>query len=149
MELQIRVTPQEAGRLSVSVTQDRLELEFGAGRRVSFEGDFGDIAVKLLTEGESLPLVTMPASSEEADREAQVQSSPLFEQLVALRRQIASESGLAPFIIFHDSALLEMCRMLPMDLKELKAIPGVGEAKLTRYGQRFLDIIREYATSGH
>lgn len=145
MELQIRVTPQEAGRLTVSVTQDRLELELGAGRRISFEGAFGDIAVKLLTEGE----VPMSVSTEEAAGEVQEQSSPLFEQLVALRRQIASESGLAPFIIFHDSTLSEMCQLLPMDLQELKAIPGVGEAKLTKYGQRFLDIIREYATSGH
>ena len=46
MELQIRVTPQEAGRVTVSVTQDRLELEFGAGRRVSFERVFVHIKIK-------------------------------------------------------------------------------------------------------
>jgi ATP-dependent DNA helicase RecQ len=67
----------------------------------------------------------------------------LFERLTTLRRQIASEAGTPPYIIFHDSTLMEMCRRLPRDMQEMKTVPGVGEAKLAKYGQRFLDVIAE------
>ena len=143
MELHLRISAQESGRMQVSITQDRLELALGVDRRISFEGVFCDIAVKLLTE-EVQPTVSLSSeevSAEEVPVEEPEQSSPLFQKLVALRRQIASEEGHPPFIIFHDNTLSEMCRVLPKDLQELKAIPGIGEAKLLKYGQRFLDAI--------
>ncbi len=73
-----------------------------------------------------------------------IDSEQLFHQLVALRKQIASELKLPPYIIFHDKTLRDMCRLLPTDLSELSAIQGVGQTKLEKYGLRFIQAIREY-----
>jgi hypothetical protein len=70
----------------------------------------------------------------------------LFAHLVALRKQIASEVNLPPYIIFHDSTLRDMCRLLPSDLEELRAVQGVGQAKLEKYGLRFIQAIHEFVS---
>jgi superfamily II DNA helicase RecQ len=67
----------------------------------------------------------------------------LFSILAELRRDIAKEQGVPPYIIFHDKALHEMARTLPQDLNAFSKISGVGKAKLDRYGNRFIDAIRE------
>ena len=64
--------------------------------------------------------------------------APLFEALRALRRELAEEQGVPPYVIFHDTTLQEMARTRPTALEQLRDIAGVGEQKLTRYGQRFL-----------
>ena len=56
---------------------------------------------------------------------------------------IARESGVPPFVIFHDRALKEMAALRPTTPEALLQVNGVGEAKLKRYGSRFLDAIRE------
>jgi len=66
---------------------------------------------------------------------------PLFEVLRALRLRIAQEQGVPPYVIFHDSTLQEMARSRPGSAAELLAISGVGEGKLARYGQVFLEEI--------
>jgi superfamily II DNA helicase RecQ len=73
-------------------------------------------------------------------------SSPdiLFQRLVALRRQIAQEVKLPPYIIFHDTTLKDMLSKLPVDLDEMKEVSGVGQAKLEKYGIRFVEAIKEY-----
>ncbi len=65
----------------------------------------------------------------------------LFEALRELRLCIAQESGVPPYIIFHDNSLLQMARERPATLQAMRNIAGVGEQKLHKYGQRFLDII--------
>ncbi|HWT76907.1 MAG TPA: HRDC domain-containing protein [Mobilitalea sp.] len=50
--------------------------------------------------------------------------------------------------MFHDSTQSEMYRVMPKDMQEMKAVQSVGETKLSKYGQRFLDAIREYALPG-
>jgi ATP-dependent DNA helicase RecQ len=72
------------------------------------------------------------------------QNADLFERLRALRKRIADEQGLPPYVIFHDSTLREMTQRLPRTLPELSALRGVGEAKLLRYGERFLAAIHEH-----
>jgi superfamily II DNA helicase RecQ len=69
----------------------------------------------------------------------------LFQGLAALRKKIASDAGLPPYIIFHDSTLKDMCRLLPSDLEALKDVSGVGKAKLEKYGELFIEAIREYS----
>ncbi len=66
---------------------------------------------------------------------------PLFEALRALRRTLAEAQGVPPYVIFHDATLQEMARRRPATLAALGEISGVGERKLERYGQRFLDEI--------
>ena len=69
---------------------------------------------------------------------------PLFQQLVVLRKQIASELRLPPYIIFHDSTLHEMCKHYPTDIEAMSGISGVGEAKLQKYGGRFAELIHRH-----
>ena len=69
----------------------------------------------------------------------------LFTALRTLRKQVADESGVPPYVIFHDSSLREMAARQPTLLAEFAEIPGVGHRKLNRYGERFLDVIRVHA----
>ena len=68
----------------------------------------------------------------------------LFDRLVALRRDIAKEVKLPPYIIFHDSSLKDMASKLPTDLEEMKDVSGVGQSKLEKYGSRFISTIKAY-----
>jgi ATP-dependent DNA helicase RecQ len=67
----------------------------------------------------------------------------LFEHLRALRKRLADESGVPPYVIFHDSTLRAMAQQMPLDLDQFAALPGVGQAKLARYGQLFIAAVRE------
>ena len=67
----------------------------------------------------------------------------VFEVLRALRKQLADEHGLPPYVIFHDATLREMAQQRPATLHEFSRIRGIGEAKLARYGERFIAAIRE------
>jgi ATP-dependent DNA helicase RecQ len=74
--------------------------------------------------------------------ELHVADQPLFDKLRALRKRLADQSGVPPYVIFHDATLREMVRRAPASLEEFATIPGVGQAKLARYGQLFTDEIR-------
>ena len=65
-------------------------------------------------------------------------SSELFEHLRALRKQVASEQGIAPYMVFSDATLRDMCARLPQTEDEFLEVNGVGQAKLLRYGEAFL-----------
>ena len=69
---------------------------------------------------------------------------PLFDALRSLRRDIAREAGLPPYVIFHDSVLREMAASRPASLDDLGQIGGVGTRKLEAYGDRFLEVIRQF-----
>ncbi|HOW88878.1 MAG TPA: RecQ family ATP-dependent DNA helicase [Elusimicrobiales bacterium] len=70
----------------------------------------------------------------------------LFERLRALRRAIADKAGVPPYVVFHDSVLMEMASSRPLTLGELGGIKGVGSGKLERYGRAFLDAVKEGAS---
>ncbi|MFH1620138.1 MAG: RecQ family ATP-dependent DNA helicase, partial [bacterium] len=70
----------------------------------------------------------------------------LFERLRALRRGIADKAGMPPYVIFHDSVLIEMAARKPQTLDDLSGIKGIGEKKLEKYGQLFLGAIKEGRT---
>lgn len=70
--------------------------------------------------------------------------NPLFEALRAKRREIAQETGLPPYVIFHDSVLRDMAMVRPASLAALGQLSGVGARKLDAYGQDFLDVIRQF-----
>lgn len=69
---------------------------------------------------------------------------PLMDALKALRKQLADEHGLPPFVIFHDSTLIQMTEKRPSELREMQFISGVGEKKLQQYGTAFLKVIKEH-----
>ncbi len=70
-----------------------------------------------------------------------------FEALRALRRKLAQEQGVPPYVVFHDNALAAMLDRRPASLAEMAEVPGVGAAKLRRYGAAFLEALRELPPS--
>ncbi len=68
----------------------------------------------------------------------------LFELLRALRKQLADEQGIPPYIVFSDRSLREMAALLPQSAEDMLVVSGVGEVKLQRYGRQFLNLIRRY-----
>ena len=68
---------------------------------------------------------------------------PLFDALRALRRDLAAEAGVPPYVIFHDATLREMAASRPASLAALGEVSGVGTRKLEAYGEAFLRVIRE------
>ncbi len=68
----------------------------------------------------------------------------LFAKLAEIRKLIAQKSGIPPFVIFHDSTLMEMSSKKPTTSKAMLNISGVGYVKFDKYGQIFLDAITDY-----
>lgn len=69
---------------------------------------------------------------------------PLFEKLRALRRQLAQDAGVPPFVVFSDKTLQDMVSRLPTTEEEFLEVNGVGLTKLERYGEPFLTEIRSF-----
>jgi ATP-dependent DNA helicase RecQ len=66
---------------------------------------------------------------------------PVFESLRAWRAATAKEQGVPAYVIFHDATLREIAAAPPSTLDELGTVTGVGENKLTKYGQQILDTL--------
>jgi ATP-dependent DNA helicase RecQ len=68
----------------------------------------------------------------------------IWEALRERRRLLAEEQGVPPYVIFHDRSLKEMCSELPRTQAQFARISGVGERKLDKYGEAFLQVINHY-----
>jgi len=68
----------------------------------------------------------------------------LFESLRVLRRQIAEEHHVAPFIVFSDATLRDMARLRPTTIDRFRQVHGIGEKKTADFGARLTAAIREY-----
>jgi ATP-dependent DNA helicase RecQ len=68
----------------------------------------------------------------------------LFERLRALRRQLAEEQKVPPFIIFSDVALIQIASDLPLDDTAFRKVRGVGERKTAEYGQPFMAEVKRF-----
>lgn len=66
----------------------------------------------------------------------------LFEKLRLLRREMAQEFGIPPYLVFNDKTLHEMVEMKPTTDAEMARVNGVGERKLHRFGNRFMEVIK-------
>ncbi len=69
----------------------------------------------------------------------------LFARLRQIRKSLADEAGVPPYVIFSDKTLVEMSVYYPKSTESLLTISGIGQAKLRRYGEIFLDEIQAYA----
>lgn len=88
------------------------------------------------------------ASDDGGDEPAQQSGGALDTQLLAmlkeLRKKIAKQKGLPPFVIFQDPSLDEMCTHYPISIDELKQIHGVGAGKALKFGSKFVELIKQY-----
>ena len=108
----------------------------------------------LLKGEEQVWLREDPAAKRAARKTARVPSyqvppegEPLWDALRELRTRLAREASVPPYVIFHDATLREMVRLRPSSSVELLTLQGIGETKLERYGEAFLNVLREH--EGH
>ena len=73
-----------------------------------------------------------------------VADEELFSMLKDLRKQVARQKDLPPFVIFQDPSLEDMSIQYPITMEELQSITGVGAGKARKFGQPFLDLIKKY-----
>jgi ATP-dependent DNA helicase RecQ len=93
------------------------------------------------------PTVEPHRSIEKPSRTAPLHDSHpdrgLFERLRALRARIAAEEGVASFLVFHDKTLRHIASLRPTSISLLESVPGIGPAKLERYGKKVLQVVNE------
>ena len=75
---------------------------------------------------------------------AVVADKKLIELLKELRKKVAKEKNLPPFVIFLEGSLEDMATMYPTTIEELEKCQGVSKGKAMRYGKKFVDLIVEY-----
>ena len=110
--------------------------------------ELGGDARKILKGEQPVAIVLPPPKQRRSRRGARDATpnpvgDPLFEALRALRRDLAAQAGVPPYVVFHDAVLRAMASGRPASLEELSAIPGVGEKKRSAYGAAFLKAIRD------
>ena len=99
---------------------------------------FGPAAKPILKGEQELTIAVPPPRRRASRKRYDGPADPLFDALREARRRIASEAGVPPYVIFHDSTLREIAENKPRDLDELGRIQGVGAVKLARYGDAML-----------
>ena len=107
----------------------------------------GPTARAILRGEEEVRMVEPPEKKRGGARDeasANPMGDPLFEALRAERKRIATEQGIPPYVVFHDSVLREFAAERPQTPTELGRISGVGAKKLVAFGDQFLDVIRQY-----
>lgn len=91
-----------------------------------------------------IALPNRPTAARTVHTEAKANAEMLFEQLRRLRKQVADEQAVPPYVVFADSSLRLMAQLQPQTIDDFSEISGVGSHKLARYGPRFVDEIRAF-----
>jgi ATP-dependent DNA helicase RecQ len=73
----------------------------------------------------------------------------LFERLRQVRKDYSREEQVPPFMIFGDKTLIEMCSFFPKDIEALLAINGVGKVKAGKYGEGFIEVIKQHCVTNN
>lgn len=103
----------------------------------------GDMELEL-----AVPRLDTAARSAKSDKlSSKNYDKKLFAKLRNLRKSIADEEELPPYVVFNDATLIEMAEMLPTSYGEMLAVNGVGQRKLDKYADAFLDLIQEHLTN--
>ncbi|MFL6773412.1 MAG: DNA helicase RecQ [Sphingomicrobium sp.] len=104
-------------------------LSFGPGARPILKGE------------QQLEIAVPPPRKRRSRQRTDGPADPLFDALREARRKLASEAGVPPYVIFHDSTLREIAANKPATLHELARVQGVGAVKLERYGEAMLEAL--------
>jgi ATP-dependent DNA helicase RecQ len=102
----------------------------------------GEMQLELARPRHKVKPPARAAKARLGDIELTAEEEPLFEALRTLRRRLATEQGVPPYVVFGDVTLLEMTRRRPGTPEALLGITGVGQTKLERYGEAFLEVLR-------
>ncbi|USD65344.1 ATP-dependent DNA helicase RecQ [Vibrio sp. SCSIO 43136] len=103
----------------------------------------GEVPIEL-----AVPRLDTAARSAKADKlTSKNYDKKLFARLRKLRKSIADEDGLPPYVVFSDATLIDMTEVMPTSYGEMLAVNGVGQRKLDKYADPFLDLIQEYLTN--
>ena len=70
-------------------------------------------------------------------------TAALFERLRAVRKELAADLGVPPYVVFHDKTLAAMAMHRPLSDDQFLRLSGVGETKLERFGEAFMAVLRE------
>ncbi|WP_087023224.1 ATP-dependent DNA helicase RecQ [Thaumasiovibrio subtropicus] len=93
----------------------------------------------------AVPRLDLTARSRKQDKLAiRHYDKKLFAKLRQLRKQIADDENIPPYVVFNDASLMEMAEMLPTSPGEMLAVNGVGQRKLEKFGDQFLDVIEAH-----
>ncbi|MCG7496745.1 ATP-dependent DNA helicase RecQ [Vibrio sp. Of7-15] len=97
----------------------------------------------------AVPRLDMTARSAKSDKlSSRHYDKKLFAKLRKLRKAIADEDDIPPYVVFNDATLIDMAEVLPTSAGEMLAVNGVGQRKLEKYADPFLDLIQEHLTGG-
>lgn len=97
----------------------------------------------------AVPRLDIATRSAKNDKLANRQyDKKLFAKLRKLRKAIADDEDLPPYVVFNDASLMEMAEMLPTSAGEMLAVNGVGHRKLEKYGNVFLSVIEDHLMAG-
>jgi ATP-dependent DNA helicase RecQ len=118
-------------------------LKLGADSRAVLRGEVA-IALTVQQKPSKAKKATRSSSKQRATIDDSQVDSALFERLRALRLKLAKEQEIPPFFIFHDRTLKLIIIAQPDSLSAMSNVSGIGEQKLERYGQPFLDELRAY-----
>lgn len=83
-------------------------------------------------------------STERAPVNAKAYDDKLFEMLKQLRKKVAKDKDLPPYVIFQDPSLEEMATTFPTTKEDLAQVNGVGMGKVNKFGKEFLELIKQY-----
>lgn len=97
------------------------------------------VTMKLLKDEQIKP-------TKQADKDLSVDNN-LLAHLKALRKTLATRASVPAYVVFADAALIDMCKKKPKTMAEFSNVSGVGRAKLDRYGEVFINAIKEFEES--
>ncbi len=92
-----------------------------------------------------VPTVSVPVAANSTGKKPVDFDEALFDQLRALRRALAEERGVPPYVVFSDKTLQDMSRFYPQSLTSMAKIFGVGKEKLSMFGEVFAKAVTSYA----
>lgn len=131
------------GRYSLKDVSNFIEFLIAEGLLAVKHGTYPTIYVS--EEGKEVLLGRQKVMRKEAVVVRQIATDdPLFEHLRVLRKQIADEEGVPPFVVFSDKTLREFCEQKPANLEAVRSISGIGEVKFEKYGRRFFKALQAF-----
>jgi ATP-dependent DNA helicase RecQ len=139
------------GKDQVKTWWRRLYRQLISQSFIDVEAEFGSLKLtekskNILTGGESFYLRDVVKAKNKSKKSEEIDlgrhDQILWQELKKLRMDLASDQGVPPYVIFSDASLLEMVRKRPVEGEKFMYISGVGEYKLDKYGDVFIEVIK-------